>query len=141
MPRLLDETLEFLGNELTQHHVVLERHYASTGLVLADPQQLKQVFLNLLLNSLQAINGQGRLDVTTVVRGAEMEVTISDNGSGIAPADVPHIFEPFFTTKAAGTGLGLAVVHKIVEEHGGRITVTSHLGQGTTFYVYLPLCA
>ena len=66
-------------------------------------------------------------------------MAITDGGSGIAPKDLPHVFEPFFTTKATGTGLGLAVVQSIIKEHGGRITVTSHPGQGTTMTLYLPI--
>lgn len=137
--QLLDETLEFLSNECVQRKVELRRHYTASGLVLADPQQLKQVFLNLLLNSLQAVNGHGELDVSTVISGNELEVTVADNGAGIDPKNLPHIFEPFFSTKPAGTGLGLAVVQGIVKEHQGRIVVESRLGCGTRVSIQLPV--
>lgn len=136
---LVDETLEFLNNELVQHGVEVQRAYHAQASILGDPQQLKQVFLNLILNSLQAMNGHGRLTVGTEVRGSECCVTIADNGSGIDPKDLPQIFEPFFTTKPSGTGLGLAVVQGIIREHGGRIDVESQPGQGTRVRISLPI--
>ncbi len=136
---LLDETLEFLNNEFLQHHVEIHKWYEAQALILGDPQQLKQIFLNLFLNSLQAMNGAGRLEVHTARHGAELVVTITDNGTGITPKDLPHIFEPFYTTKPTGTGLGLAVAQGIVKEHGGRIEVESQPGQGTTMRFYLPV--
>ncbi len=162
VPRLLDETLELLNSELVQRHVEVTRCYAASPRVLADPQQLKQVFLNLVLNSLQAMNGTppredgggrnperarqgeskdgaGRLEIQISANGSELVVTIADNGAGIAPKDLPHIFEPFFTTKAAGTGLGLAVVHGIIKEHGGRIEVDSRPSEGTRMTLHLPV--
>jgi two-component system, NtrC family, sensor histidine kinase HydH len=139
VPRLLDETLEFLNNELVQRHVEVQRRYEASPRILGDPQQLKQVFLNLFLNSLQAMNGQGRLTIQTARSGSELVVTITDNGPGIAPTDLPHVFEPFYTTKPTGTGLGLAVVQGIVKEHGGRIDVASQPGQGTKIRLCLPI--
>ena len=139
VPKLLDDTLEFLNNEFVQHHVEISRRYEARPTVLADPQQLKQVFLNLFLNSLQAMNGAGQLTIQTTLHGADLTVTIQDNGAGIDPKDLPHIFEPFFSTKSTGTGLGLAVVQGIVTEHGGRIAVQSQPGQGTTMTLTLPV--
>ena len=117
----------------------VNRRYEARPQVLGDPQQLKQVFLNLFLNSLQAMNGHGRLEVRTSVDGSEFVVTITDSGTGIAPKDLPHVFEPFYTTKTNGTGLGLAVVQGIIKEHGGGIAVESHPGQGTTMRLCLPI--
>jgi signal transduction histidine kinase len=139
--RLLDETLALITNELVERRVSVSRRDAVTPPVLGDAQQLKQVFLNLFLNSLQAMNGAGRLEIDAASAGAELAVTISDNGAGIAPKDLSRIFEPFFTTKSEGTGLGLAVVHGIVTEHGGRISVESHPGRGTRVTLTLPLAA
>ena len=139
IPRLVDETLEFLSGELVERQVEVNRRYEARPRVLGDPQQLKQVFLNLFLNSLQAMNGHGRLEIRTSVEGSEIIVTITDSGSGIAPKDLPHVFEPFYTTKTNGTGLGLAVVQGIIKEHGGRIAVESHPGQGTTMRLHLPI--
>lgn len=137
--RLVDETLELLNSELVQRRVEVIRRYEARPQVLADPQQLKQVFLNLFLNSLDAMNGRGALELRTDVNGAECTVTVADSGVGIAPDALPHIFEPFFTTKSTGTGLGLAVVQGIVKEHGGRIHVESHPGQGTRVTLSLPI--
>ncbi|MDP3722264.1 MAG: ATP-binding protein, partial [Candidatus Omnitrophota bacterium] len=136
--QVLDETLEFLSSELVQRQVAVDRRYEAAGSVLGDPQQLKQVFLNLFLNSLQAMNGHGRLEIQTVLQGAEFLVMIADNGVGIASDDLPRIFEPFFTTKSTGTGLGLSVVHGIVKEHGGSIAIDSAVGRGTTVRITLP---
>ena len=107
-----------------------------TSLLIVDTLS----FLNLVLNSLDTMNGQGQLDLrTTTPRDGKLAVTIPDNGPGIAPKDLPHIFEPFYTTKATGTGLGLAVVHGIIKEHGGEVHVESKLGQGTSIRVRLPI--
>ena len=139
LSQLLDDTLEFLGNEFVQHQVDVSRSYDSRPHVFADPQQLKQVFLNLFLNSLQAMNGCGRLEVHATVEGSKAVVSIRDDGSGIAPKDLPHVFEPFFTTKPSGTGLGLSVVQGIINEHGGTIHVASQPGSGTTVTLHLPI--
>ena len=139
LPQLLDETLEFLNSELVSHHVEVTRHYDRAGKILGDPQQLKQVFLNLFLNSLHAMNGYGRLEIQTIAKEAELAVTIADTGTGITPKDLPHVFEPFYTTKPTGTGLGLAIVQSIIQEHSGRVQIASHPGQGTQITLSLPL--
>jgi two-component system sensor histidine kinase PilS (NtrC family) len=105
----------------------------------ADLHQVKQVLWNLLQNSAESLAAGGRITVRAHVaerQGAVLEV--EDTGSGISPDDLPHLFEPFYTTKERGTGLGLATVHRIVESHGGRIEVTSALGERTRFVVHLP---
>ncbi len=137
--QVVDDTLEFLGGEFVKRQVAVNRRYDTKVHILGDPQQLKQVFLNLVLNSLDAMNGHGKLDVQTAVEGSDLVVSVADNGSGITPKDLPHVFEPFYTTKSNGTGLGLAVVHGIIKEHGGRIEVNSQPGQGTTMRLYLPI--
>ena len=139
LPRLLDETLELLSSELVERHVEINRRYAGTGPILGDPQQLKQVFINLILNSLQAINGHGQLDIQTTTQGTELMVTIADNGPGIALKNLPRVFDPFFTTKPTGTGLGLAVVQSIIHEHRGRVAIASRPGEGTRITLTLPL--
>ena len=139
VPQLLDETLELLNGELVHRHVQVQRYYKGSERVLGDPQQLKQVFINLVLNSLQAVNGGARLDIRTAVEGSSLSVTIADNGCGIAPKDLPHVFEPFYTTKPTGTGLGLAVAQGIVTEHGGQIEVESRPGEGTRLTLHLPI--
>jgi len=136
---LIDETLEFLQGEIVRRHVQVQRSRDDAAFVLGDTKQLKQVFLNVFLNSLQAMNGDGRLEIQTTVEGHELQIRLADNGVGIDPKDLPHIFEPFFSTKPTGTGLGLAVVHGIVKEHGGRISVESHPTQGTVISLFMPL--
>jgi signal transduction histidine kinase len=104
-----------------------------------DSDQIHQVLLNLLLNALQAIDHNGKVSV--VVRPAESTavIEVTDSGRGIPPEDLPNIFRPFYTTKGDGTGLGLSLARRIVEDHHGRIDVTSTVGSGSTFSVVLPL--
>src|SRR5215467_12907709 len=104
-----------------------------------DSDQIHQVLLNLLLNALQAIDEPGSITVTLERRGDTAVVKVADNGRGISPDHLPNIFRPFFTTKGDGTGLGLSLARRIVEEHHGRIEVASTPGKGTTFSIVLPL--
>src|SRR5579863_9708202 len=104
-----------------------------------DSDQIHQVLLNLLLNALQAIDQKGKIAVTLEMRGANVVIEVADNGRGIPADHLPNIFRPFFTTKGDGTGLGLSLARRIIEEHHGRIEVTSAVGKGTTFAVVLPL--
>ncbi len=110
--------------------------------IRGHPHDLQQVFLNLFLNAIQAMPEGGSLGVEAdAVDGAWVRVRVSDTGPGIPQEHLPRIFDPFFTTKdpGKGTGLGLSVSHGIVEEHGGRIEVSSDPGSGTTFSVFLPI--
>jgi|GEM_PF-585688 len=106
----------------------------------ADPSQLQQVFLNLLVNALQAMPEGGELEVTARQQGETIRVAVRDTGAGIAPEHLDQVFLPFFTTKdvGEGTGLGLSVVHGIVAAHDGTVSVTSEPGRGTRFEVVLP---
>lgn len=111
--------------------------------VYVDPKQIQQVFLNLILNALQAMQGGGVLTVRTLLAEEDgkqwARVSIADTGPGIPAQLLSKIFTPFFTTKAQGTGLGLAICHKLVTQHGGKIEVVSEDGKGTVFTVDLPL--
>jgi signal transduction histidine kinase len=104
-----------------------------------DSDQIHQVLLNLLLNALQAVDHDGTVSVVVKQLGSMVAVEVRDNGRGIPAADLPNIFRPFYTTKGEGTGLGLSLARRIVEDHHGRIDVTSVVGRGTTFAVMLPL--
>ena len=107
--------------------------------VSVDSEQMRQVWLNLAANALEALGERGALTVTWVARGAEqVAVEFRDNGPGIPPEDLCRVGEPFFTTKRGGTGLGLAIAQRIVERHGGVLTLESVAGQGTTARVLLP---
>ncbi len=103
-----------------------------------DSDQVHQVLLNLLLNAVQAMEGAGTIQVEIGSRGDYASVLVSDTGRGISPQNLPNIFRPFYTTKGNGTGLGLSLAHRIVEDHHGRIEVTSTVGKGSKFTVLLP---
>jgi signal transduction histidine kinase len=105
---------------------------------LFDAELLERVFYNLVLNAAQASPKGGAVTVKTRPVGADVEISVIDRGSGIDPKDRENIFNPFFTTKSEGVGLGLAIVSKIVDEHGGHILVESRPGEGSVFLVYLP---
>jgi two-component system, NtrC family, sensor kinase len=133
-----------------KHLVVLEKEYAEIPSVACYPMQLKQVFMNLLVNAFQAIEEKiggraetGRIRLRTEVRGDSVVISVSDDGTGIAPENLGRIFDPFFTTKkvGVGTGLGLSSCYSIVRRNRGTITVESELGQGSTFQVRLPIQA
>jgi PAS domain S-box-containing protein len=126
--------------------VAIEKDYGKLPEIDAYPMQLKQVFMNLLVNAHQAIEARGddeagSLRLETRQERGEIVVRISDSGVGILARDLPRIFEPYFTTKpvGTGTGLGLSTSFKIIERHGGRIRVESEPGQGTTFEIRLPI--
>lgn len=108
-------------------------------LVEHDPALIQQVILNLLLNGIQAISGNGEVRAAITLENDFAMVQVSDSGRGISAEALPKIFKPFFTTRAEGTGLGLSLANSIVQSHGGRIEVTSALGKGSQFKVSLPL--
>ncbi len=112
--------------------------------VRMDRQKLAHAFMNILLNAIQAMPEGGRLTVradtaSASADGRRIRVRITDSGPGIAPANLDRIFEPYFTTKEGGTGLGLALAYKIVQEHQGTIRAESQPGAGATFTVTLPV--
>jgi len=100
---------------------------------------MERVFYNVVLNAVQATAPGGAVTVKTRAAGGMVEIAVIDRGAGIDTADRDSIFNPFFTTKPQGVGLGLAIVSKIVDEHGGKITVESELGKGSIFRVLLPM--
>jgi len=122
--------------------VTVDKRFGNIPAIVCSPSQVNQVFLNLVTNAVQAMEGaQGKLTLTTRSDGAGVAVEVADNGKGIAPDVLPKIFDPFFSTKeiGKGTGLGLSISYKIVQQHGGRIDVDSRPGAGTRFTVWLPL--
>jgi len=137
---VIDKTLNIVWNEI-KYKAEVKKDYGTLPRVEAYSNQLGQVFMNLLVNAAQAIEKKGKITIRTRARNNEVEIAISDTGSGISSQYLAHIFTPFFTTKPVGegSGLGLSVVWGILERHKGRIDVKSKPGQGTTFTVYLPV--
>jgi PAS domain S-box-containing protein len=165
---ILEKALTLVGHRLYQKDIKLQRFWqADVDTIHGDADQLEQVFLNFFLNAMDAMKTQGELSVTTEIRSDEhwvnpraytngdstangngsghgqapeaLLISIRDTGEGIKAEDIPHVFDPFFTTKDYGTGLGLSVVHGIIQEHGGQIEVESELQKGTVFHILLPL--
>jgi len=140
----IDATIRLLSQYYCSNHITLERDYGAVPPVECFAGRLNQVWMNLLTNAAQAIGrGPGKVGIVTRVRDEMAMVRISDTGAGIEPEDMKRVFDPFFTTKTVGegTGLGLSIVYGIVEKHGGRITVESQPGEGTTFTTLIPLKA
>jgi two-component system nitrogen regulation sensor histidine kinase GlnL len=153
---VLEKSLRLVSHRLQQKQVKLTRLFdAHIDTIRADSDQLEQVFLNFFINAMDAMKNGGELSVRTDIRMEEqwisdtarsngeavevLRITIRDTGEGIRREDIAHVFDPFFTTKDYGTGLGLSVVHGIVQEHGGQIEVESEPQKGTAFHILLPL--
>ncbi len=137
--RLIDSVVDLVGHTASHAGVRIRKEIAA-GLpaVESDPEQLKQVILNLAINAIQAMPRGGELAVSAAGQDGSVVVRIRDEGEGIAAADLERIFDPFYTTKANGTGLGLSVALQIVEQHGGAIRAERNDGAGMTFAVELP---
>jgi two-component system sensor histidine kinase HydH len=141
----LTEVVTLAKGEAKSRGVQLNLVAAQLPAVRGDREKLRQVFLNLVLNGVQATGRGGSLTITAATNppadgaSAAVELSFADTGEGMELAVLNRIFEPFFTTKPGGTGLGLSIAQKIVESHGGRIEVTSDVGKGTTFRVKLPV--
>lgn len=136
---LLQDVVLFTNRFARQSDVHIEQRLAEDlPLVYGDPDQLKQVFLNLVTNAVQAMDASGgTITISTRATGEYVEVSVADDGPGISTEDAPKVFDPFFTKRAEGTGLGLTIVHRIIDEHEGRIELDSG-PDGTTFSVTLP---
>ncbi len=152
---ILAETRHLIGNKLTKKQIVFrERYETDLPLVNADPNQLQQVFLNLFLNSIDAIRHEGIIDVAIrlledsdflrykrkypglLTADHHVMMRFSDNGAGMSPDTAEKVFEPFFTTKTTGSGLGLSIVYRTLKENGAAIAVNSIEGKGTTFTLF-----
>jgi two-component system NtrC family sensor kinase len=138
--RCLQSTLKIVSYELKYKAKVIEQ-YGDIPEILCYPQELNQVFMNLLVNASHAIKQNGEIRIVTARRDEQVVVEISDTGCGIPPENLSRIFETFFTTKEVGkgTGLGLSISSEIVKKHRGRIEVESTVGVGTTFRIWLPI--
>ena len=148
---VVDNIARILEAQAKEKGVVIVRDFAvEVPKAWIDREQMKQVFMNLILNAIQAMDGEGSITISsrevtrrgTAPVGQFVQVEVRDTGVGIPDDNLEHIFDPFFTSgKEEGSGLGLAVSHQIVEEHGGFLTVESKVGQGTGFWVHLPVSA
>ena len=148
---LIESILDLLDHEMRKQRIVVVKEWEN-GLpaVMGDPDQLQQVFLNLLLNAIQSMPGGGtiRLSVASGPASGEgleearrtVEISVEDSGTGMPKEVLRNIFNPFFTTKEKGTGLGLMVTQGIVQDHEGWIDVQSEPGKGSLFKVRLPVC-
>lgn len=141
---VLNRALKLVERDLATRKITLKREYKEGHMVLADKNQMMEVFLNIILNSIEAMPQGGELRVKSSTykdpkRGGEfVRIGIADSGCGIPPENLTRIFDRYFTTKKEGTGLGLAVVERIVKAHGGFVSVESQPGKGTSFFVNLP---
>ncbi|MCK9295648.1 MAG: response regulator [Desulfobulbaceae bacterium] len=137
----LETTLNMIRNELKYKAEISLEYGEGLPRVKASPQQLNQVFMNILVNAAQSIEKKGKITIKTWSEKNSVRVAISDTGCGIAQQHLPRIFDPFFTTKEVGkgTGLGMSITYDIIKKHNGAIFVASEVGRGTTFTVSLPV--
>jgi signal transduction histidine kinase len=139
---MIEKALNILENEFHLHHITVEKDLSPTiPDILLDANQIEQVFVNLLLNAIEATEGHGVIKVksSVVLDQSHVKIEIADKGMGILPEHIDKIFEPFFSTKAKGSGLGLFVSYGIVQKHQGHMRVSSHPGRGTTFTMEIPV--
>jgi two-component system, NtrC family, sensor kinase len=148
MNDVVDGIARILETEAKEKAVEIRRDFAlNLPRVWIDREQMKQVFMNLILNAIQAMGDGGSIFISTRLTsgnepkhaGQFVQVEVRDTGVGIPPENLDHIFDPFFTSKEEGSGLGLSISHQIVQEHGGYVTVESRVGAGTTFFINLPI--
>ena len=147
--KVMEETLAIIDNQIIKKKIKVTKEFQKDlPQVFVDERQIKQVFINIMVNAIQAMEDEGSLTLSTKAnqqkmhRGEEAEflqILITDTGKGIPDDQLDKLFNPFFTTKHDGTGLGLAIVHRIIEEHHGFIEISSKLGKGTTFTINLPM--
>ncbi|MCX6898975.1 MAG: cache domain-containing protein [Verrucomicrobia bacterium] len=141
--QVLQECVSLVENQSLFHNIQVEKNFQKNlPLVIVDPSLIQQVFMNLIINAAEAMDGKGRLSLATRLEpdGECVEIVFADSGHGISEENLERIFDPFFTTKEVGhgTGLGLAISFGIVKEHEGTIAVESEMGKGSTFTVRLP---
>ncbi len=137
---ILDKTLSLVKKQAQKQNIKIELKYdEEIGLLKVDPQQIQQVFLNIILNAFHSMPDGGELTIEAKRLNGKVEIAIKDNGIGIPPEDLKKIFKPFYTTRYAGTGLGLPISSNIIEAHGGEIKVESTPGIGSTFRIILPV--
>jgi signal transduction histidine kinase len=136
---IIDESVRFFAPEIKDRDIVVEQELRSDlPLLELDRDQMKQAFYNVIKNSLEAMKHRGILRIRSDMDDSHVLIRFTDTGGGISAEDLSHVFEPYFTTKAAGSGLGLLIVRRIVREHGGELSAQSTEGQGLTITIRLP---
>jgi signal transduction histidine kinase len=142
---VIDGAIQLLQHRLKSYDVSVDiRRKQLLPQITADPEQLKEVIVNLVVNACEAMHKGGKIDIAETIDDSDPSravavITLQDNGPGISETFQTKIFQPFFTTKEEGTGLGLSIAERIVKEHHGWITVTSAEGEGTAFMIHLPV--
>ena len=138
---IFEETLQLLRPQIERLRISVQKDFRSLPPVIIDKEQMKQVILNLLMNTIQAMPEGGRLGLSGQVSRDDqwIQLSIQDSGIGIPPEDMNKLFDPFFSTKEGGIGLGLSIAHRIIDQHHGKIEVESTPGKGTLFTLWLPI--
>jgi two-component system NtrC family sensor kinase len=140
---VLTQCLSLLENQALFHNIEIKEELSELPMIVIDPSQIERVFMNIILNAAEAMEGVGTLNIASRFDSDEgfVEISVQDSGPGITEENLEQIFDPFFTTKEAGhgVGLGLAISYGIIREHNGTIMVNSKVGSGTTFTIRLPV--
>lgn len=139
---LLEQVITLLKTNAVLSNIDLKQPFKKqdAGAILADANQMKQLFINLIKNAIEAMPEGGSIYISTEKLMNEWKITIQDEGKGMSEEDIQRIYDPFFSTKTEGTGLGLTICATILKDHHGRMDVSSELGKGTAFHIYLPVC-
>ena len=137
----LDAAIEIAFMAAYSKDIELEKNYSALPPLKAKPEEIQQIFLNIIHNAVQSMNGKGKLTISSNQDNGNIVARIEDTGQGISPEHLSKIFDPFFTTKdqGEGTGLGLNIVHRMVEKYDGHIEVVSKVHKGTTFTITFPV--
>ncbi|WP_353855920.1 ATP-binding protein [Bacillus sp. Bos-x628] len=140
--QLLEQVITLLNTNAVLSNIDIKQPFKKqdAGLILADANQMKQLFINLIKNAIEAMPEGGSIYISTEKVMNEWKITIQDEGKGMSEKDIQKIYDPFFSTKKEGTGLGLTICATILKDHHGRMDVSSEPGKGTAFHIYLPVC-
>jgi two-component system sensor histidine kinase HydH len=139
LEKIIQKNISFLAPELEKNHIQIEDNLQGRSFrILADQELLYRAFLNIFINAIQAMNGTGTISIGIARQKNIYKIEIKDTGAGISEETLKKIFNPFFTTKQKGSGLGLSIVKKIVEDHQGTLWIDSQINKGTTVTVCLP---
>ena len=135
----MEAVLHLCSQKITEKKIRVSCSLPPDLYIQADINQTKQIWINVILNAIESMDEQGKLDICGYFAGQMAVVEVEDNGQGVTPEDKYRIFEPFFSTKANGVGLGLSITYQLIKENGGTIDLNSQPGSGTTMIIRLPL--